>query len=586
MKGKGKGKAIIHIAMAAIILASVLAGTTVVLGWGVHPGLTAELSTTEVDPGDTFTVSGNAIDLEIEQVDIITIAPCCGRRIGMNGSAGTYINVRVPATIPGITYVAASVSGDDTFSKEIHVHADAEPGTYYVMVFSPGRDGYYGSGDIPNGNMLLPAISRGNAADLLYKTRAQLLAIIEDATTGAAGSDDLVVALQIKVKGTPCVSLDPISAMEVGDPLRVTGSTCRGDTPISITVWGPDYTSEVVQPQDGKFEATFDTEGIVEGTYEVRAADIDEGYCDVTYVNVGILTPSPTAAPTAKPTPAPTPTAAPTAPTPESVFKITNLIVTPSEVEVGNTVTIIADVMNAGNGAGTYTLKIRVNNAVIHSESLTLSPEEIMSVKCYYTPQTEGDYEVEAGGLRRDFKASSLEMIPTPTGEPELSLSQSSLKEEPKVGEEILITAAILNKGKATAKNIHIEEQIPSSIAISYVEGADKAGGLIYWNGELNPGEAHSITHTLRILEEKSRTIPVIVTYEDAFGKKKQLSTEIYLTAEIEEEVTPTPSPLANLPWVYIIVLVAVVLGGIAIIVAVRRRGGEGGAEVTIEESK
>jgi len=175
---------------------------------------------------------------------------------------------------------------------------------------------------------------------------------------------------------------------------------------------------------------------------------------------------------------------------------------------------------------------------------------------------------------------------PAPTGEPELSISQSSLKEEPEVGEEVLITIAILNKGKATAKNIHLEERIPSSISVNYVEGADKAGGLVYWNGELEPGESHSITHTLRILEEKSRAIPVTVTYEDASGKTKQKSTEIYLTAEPVQEVTPTPSPLANIPWPYIIILVAVILVGLAIIVAVRRGGEGGGAEVTIEESK
>jgi len=179
---------------------------------------------------------------------------------------------------------------------------------------------------------------------------------------------------------------------------------------------------------------------------------------------------------------------------------------------------------------------------------------------------------------------------PTPTsapaGEPELSISQTTLKEEPEVGEEVLITVAILNKGKVAAKNIHLEENIPSSIVVSYVEGAEKAGGLVYWNGELEPGESHSITHMLRILEEKSRTIPVTVTYEDASGNEKQKSTEIYLTAKREKEVTPPPSPLSNIPWLYIIILVAVVLGGIAIIVAVRRRGGEGGAEVTIEENK
>ena len=219
--------------------------------------------------------------------------------------------------------------------------------------------------------------------------------------------------------------------------------------------------------------------------------------------------------------------------------------------------------------------------------------------KCEITVEHE-DYETESRTVYLSdsepqvYLIFELSMAPTPpptptsapTEEPELSISQSSLKEEPEVGEEVLITIAILNKGKATAKNIHLEENIPSSISVNYVEGADKAGGLVYWNGELDPGEAHSITHTLKILEEKSRTIPVTVTYEDASGKKKQKSTEIYLTAEIEEEETPTPSPLANLPWVYIIILVAVILVGLAIIVAVRRGGEGGGAEVTIEESK
>lgn len=166
---------------------------------------------------------------------------------------------------------------------------------------------------------------------------------------------------------------------------------------------------------------------------------------------------------------------------------------------------------------------------------------------------------------------------------PELSISISSSKAEPEVGEEVLITIAILNKGKDTAKNIRLEVSIPSSIVINYVEGADKAGSLVYWNGELEPGEVHSITHALRILDEKSRVIPVTVTYEDASGNKKKKSTEIYLTAERENSAIPTPSPLSNIPWPYIIITVAVFLGGLAVIVAVGK-GGEG-AEVIIEEN-
>ncbi|MCD6202844.1 MAG: PGF-CTERM sorting domain-containing protein [Methanophagales archaeon] len=61
------------------------------------------------------------------------------------------------------------------------------------------------------------------------------------------------------------------------------------------------------------------------------------------------------------------------------------------------------------------------------SEEVTLSPEEKKSVKCYYTPQSEGNYEVEADGLRRDFNVirpitptplTPVPQTPTPTSTP------------------------------------------------------------------------------------------------------------------------------------------------------------------------
>ncbi|MCD6202843.1 MAG: hypothetical protein J7I99_00585 [Methanophagales archaeon] len=52
----------------------------------------------------------------------------------------------------------------------------------------------------------------------------------------------------------------------------------------------------------------------------------------------------------------PTPT-----PTPTPNFKITNLMVNPSEVKIGEKVSIIADVKNIGDAEGTYNAKIRIN---------------------------------------------------------------------------------------------------------------------------------------------------------------------------------------------------------------------------------
>ncbi len=105
-------------------------------------------------------------------------------------------------------------------------------------------------------------------------------------------------------------------------------------------------------------------------------------------------------------------------PKPKPNFKVTNLIVPPSELIIGDTVTIIADAKNIGDTTGTYTMKIRINGATIHSEKVTLSPEETKSVKCYYTPQSEGNYEVEAGGLRRDFNAIYPPVTPAPATPP------------------------------------------------------------------------------------------------------------------------------------------------------------------------
>ena len=164
---------------------------------------------------------------------------------------------------------------------------------------------------------------------------------------------------------------------------------------------------------------------------------------------------------------------------------------------------------------------------------------------------------------------------------PQLTISQTTLKEEPEVGEEAIITVSIANTGSGTAKSIQLTENIPSSVSVSYVNGADSTGNLVTWIGELRPGETHIIQHTFRIIEEKDRFFPVIVRYEDADGNRHETSTTIYISANMPESTT-TMFPEIPLTW---IIAISVVLMGIAIIVAVRRRGGEGGAEITIEEN-
>jgi hypothetical protein len=75
---------------------------------------------------------------------------------------------------------------------------------------------------------------------------------------------------------------------------------------------------------------------------------------------------------------------------------------------------------------------------------------------------------------------------------------------------------------------------------VSFIDGAtSNTPNLVTWNGELAPSRGHAILHTLRILEEKERTIPVIVRYEDEAGGKREASTTIIVGAQVP--VTQTP---------------------------------------------
>jgi uncharacterized repeat protein (TIGR01451 family) len=190
-------------------------------------------------------------------------------------------------------------------------------------------------------------------------------------------------------------------------------------------------------------------------------------------------------------------------------------------------------------------------------------------------------------------------LTPTPTPpipplpkKPQLTISHTTLV-EPKIGEETLIIVSIANTGNGEARNIKLRERIPSGLSIDYVDGADSTGNLVSWDGDLKPAQTHSVKHSLKVLTAGDKIIPVEVTYEDVAGNVRHTSTILKppiptltptVTPTPASAVTPTPIEEPDIPWLYIIILVAVVLGGIAIIAAVRRKG-EGGAEVTIEEN-
>jgi len=305
-------------------------------------GLTASISTNTIAQDDDFRIKGKAKGSK--EVDILIIAPKGSSGSIITGSTGDALVTTGPSgETTNIYHAHASVSETDyTFTKKISVDDNADTGKYLVIVLSPGSDSKYGKAGYDSIEEALGYYTLGG------KTQDEILDIIQDATFGAVGSDDLAWRTYLRVE-TPTVTLNPVASVAVGEPLVVTGVSNRveGHT-IIVTVKGPvELTPQTVPVENGTFNATFDTTGAKVGTYTVKADDGD-GHTDETTVEISTVaptptpTPTPTATPTATPTvtipPTTTPTATPTAtatPTPtstptqpgfEAVFAIAGLL--------------------------------------------------------------------------------------------------------------------------------------------------------------------------------------------------------------------------------------------------------------------
>jgi PKD repeat protein len=244
-------------------------GSTVILM--VRGDLVVWLSRDTVALDDDFTINGNAAPNS--SLNLLIISP--------KGSGGTLIY----GNGKGIYNTTVTVATNGTFSKRINVGFNVDVGSYAIVVLSPGADGVY--------NGLPPGTSVDNFMEelekkyiLASKTQEQLIAIIQDATIAAAGSDDLLYLVYIKVE-VPYVELDPIENVMVGEPLVVTGTSNRRDGfAIVITVKGPkELKPQTVLLKDGKFSATFDTTDAPVGPYVVKVDDGD-GHTDTTIVEI------------------------------------------------------------------------------------------------------------------------------------------------------------------------------------------------------------------------------------------------------------------------------------------------------------
>jgi hypothetical protein len=92
-----------------------------------------------------------------------------------------------------------------------------------------------------------------------------------------------------------------------------------------------------------------------------------------------------------------------------AAFTVSALTISPSQVSVGEEVSISVTVTNTGDLAGTYTVTLKINGIVENTENVTLAGGATMVVTFTISEDIEGTYNVEVGVQTGAFTVAKLQ---------------------------------------------------------------------------------------------------------------------------------------------------------------------------------
>lgn len=91
---------------------------------------------------------------------------------------------------------------------------------------------------------------------------------------------------------------------------------------------------------------------------------------------------------------------------PGAEFKVSGLVISPTEVNLGQPVIISCQVTNIGAEAGTYT--VRLGGDFMAEQTVSLAPGESKTVSFQVTPTVAKVHSVSVDGLTGTFRATSV----------------------------------------------------------------------------------------------------------------------------------------------------------------------------------
>jgi len=127
----------------------------------------------------------------------------------------------------------------------------------------------------------------------------------------------------------------------------------------------------------------------------------------------------------------------------DAVFEVTDLVISPSQINKGESANISFMVTNTGNITGSYSLDLKINGVVEATETVELGAGENKRLTFTITKDTPGEYSVEVGDLKGSLKVIDAVFYVT-----DLTTSTEQINE----GESITITVDVINVGSERGK--------------------------------------------------------------------------------------------------------------------------------------
>jgi hypothetical protein len=261
--------------------------------------------------------------------------------------------------------------------------------------------------------------------------------------------------------------------IQVGDAVQLSVNVTNlgdqmGNHSITLTIDGEPITTETVQ-LSGSESVTVDFTApiMTEGNHTIQVADLTASF-----------------------------EATLDAPAKPAELEVTDLGVSRTVAEAGETIIVSASVKNIGDESGSFDLDLFVNDEKRDTQSIQLDSKNTTTVQFEVTEENEGTYEVKVGDLTKSFEISS-DAQPTKPAEfqvTDLTINPSSVM----AGESVAISVKVANVGEETGTytvNLKIDGTITETKNVT-LSGA--ATQLV----DFSVTETSAKTHTVEVDNE------------------------------------------------------------------------------------